>query len=154
MTNETFTAIETQEQFDAAIAKRLERERSTVAKQFEGWLSPEEAKKPYEGWLSPEEVATKYAGWLSPEDAAEKDAKIKRYETNSAKMRIAQEEGIPFELYQRLTGETEEELREDARTLGNLLSKGHTAPPLASREHGKPATSAAYADILNHLRGE
>ena len=41
----TFTPIETQEAFEAALKERLERERSTMTKQFEGYTSPEALQK-------------------------------------------------------------------------------------------------------------
>ena len=51
-----FNVIETQEQFDKAIGERIKREQETIRKQYEGFLSPDEAKKQYEGFLSPDEV--------------------------------------------------------------------------------------------------
>ena len=41
----TFTPIETQEAFEAALKERLERERSTMTKKFEGYTSPEALQK-------------------------------------------------------------------------------------------------------------
>ena len=93
-----FKVIETQEQLDAVIADRIKRAQETTRKGFEGFLSPEDAEKKYAGYLSPEAEKKKYAGYLSPEEAAKKDAKIKGYETNSVKMRIANELGIPFDM--------------------------------------------------------
>ncbi len=46
-----FTPITTQEEFDAAISTRLEREH-----------------KKYEGYLSPDDVQKKYADYMSPDD--------------------------------------------------------------------------------------
>ena len=47
--SEEFKAIETQEAFDAAIKARLERNTRTVTeevtKKYEGYISPDEAKK-------------------------------------------------------------------------------------------------------------
>ena len=40
-----FKIIETQEQFDEAIKARLERDRESYARKFEGWISPEEFEK-------------------------------------------------------------------------------------------------------------
>ena len=73
-----FKVIETQEQFDAAIGERLKRERDTVKKEYEGYLSPEAAEKKFSGYLSPEKEAEKYKGYLSPEEVAKKDEKISR----------------------------------------------------------------------------
>ena len=72
-----FTPIETQEDFNKAIEKRLDRERNTIRKEYEGFLSPEDAQKKYEGYLSPEQVQERYKDYLSPEESAKKDATIK-----------------------------------------------------------------------------
>ena len=37
-----FTIIETQEQFDNAIAERLKRERESIKKEYSGYMSPED----------------------------------------------------------------------------------------------------------------
>ena len=134
-----FEAITTQEEFDQRIGERLKRERETVSKKYEGYLSPEDVQKKYEGYLSPEE-------------AAEKDKKIKGYETNSAKMRIAHEHNIPYELAERLTGETEEDLKKDAETMAKFL-KGKSVPPLKSTEPGGiDGKRAAVAKMLSDLK--
>lgn len=138
-----FKPINTQEELDAVIGDRLKRERATVEKQYEGFLSPEDAAKQYEGWLSPKETAKKYEGWLSPEEAAKKDAKIKGYETSSVKMRIAHEQGIPFELIDRLQGEDEKAIRRDAETLSAFLARSTPEAPLGSTE--EPALSSKDA---------
>ena len=150
-----FDPINTQEEFDAAIAARIERER----KKFEGYLSPEQAAdvfgKKYEGYLSPKDVEKKYAGYLSPEQAAEKDAKLHKYETDSVKTRVALEAGLPFEMASRLHGEDEDAIREDAEALFKLMGPAG-APPLADPEPA-PAPSkdavkdAAYRDLTNKL---
>ena len=134
-----FEAITTQEQFDQRIGERLKRERETISKKYEGYLSPEDVQKKYEGYLSPEE-------------AAEKDKKIKGYETNSVKMRIAHEHNIPYELAERLTGETEEDLKKDAETMAKFL-KAKSVPPLKSTEPGgTDGKRAAVAKMLSDLK--
>ena len=57
------------------------------------------------------------------EEAAKKDAMIKSYETNSVKMRIAHENGIPFELASKLSGDDEESIKKDAETMAKFLKK-------------------------------
>ena len=105
----TFTPIETQEAFEAALKERLERERSTMTKKFEGYTSPEALQKikdEYDSKIkdlntSITENANKYADY--DKQLAEKDAKISAYETNSVKMRIAHENGIPYPELQKKT---------------------------------------------------
>lgn len=148
-----FTKIETQEQLDAIISDRIKRERATITKQYEGYLSPEDAAKKYEGYLSPEAAAKKYEGYLSPEDAAKKDATIKGYETKSVKMRIAHETGIPFELAERLSGEDEAAIRKDAETISKFMSNPQNhADPLANNEPAaRGKDDAAYRKMAAAL---
>ena len=151
-----FKPIMTQEEFDAAIGERFKRERTTVAKQYEGYLSPEAEAEKYKGFLSPADVNKKFEGYLTPEQAAEKDAKIKGYETNSVKMRIAHENGIPFELVDRLNGENEDEIRKDAENLSKFLSdSSNPTYPLASTEPDASNTKdAALKKMVQDLKGE
>ena len=100
-----FKVIETQEQLDAIIGERLKRERETIRKEYEGFLSPEDATKKYAGYLSPEDEKKKYSGYLSPEEVAKKDAQIKQYETDSVKTRIAHEAGLSYEAIGFLKGD-------------------------------------------------
>lgn len=150
-----FKPIETQEQLDAIISDRIKRAQETTRKEFEGFLSPEDAEKKYAGYLSPEAEKKKYAGYLSPEEAAKKDAKIKGYETDSVKTRIAHETGIPYELASRLTGDDEDAIRKDAEAMAKLIKAGGGTPPLASTEPGGTDTKkAALKGMLNNLKGE
>lgn len=151
-----FTPITTQEEFDRMVGERLKRERETVKKEFDGYLSPEDEKKKYEGYLSPALEKEKYKGYLTPEEAAEKEKTIKGYEASSVKMRIAHEVGIPYELAGRLTGENEEALRKDAEGLVKIMgSQSHKVPPLRNTEPPEADTkTAAFKSMLDNMKGE
>lgn len=157
----TFTPIETQEAFEAALKERLERERSTMTKKFEGYTSPEALQKikdEYDSKIkglntSITENANKYADY--DKQLAEKDAKISAYETNSVKMRIAHENGIPCEMASRLSGTTEEDIRKDAEALSKFIGNRGQVPPLANHEDQKGDTSKQiYLQMAKNLRGE
>lgn len=148
-----FKIIETQEQFDAAIGDRLKREGEKVRKEFEGFLSPEAVSKKYEGWMSPEQEKEKYKNHLSPEDAAKKDAIIKKHETNSAKMRIAHEMGLPYDAVGFIQGEDEEGIKKSAEALKGLVGAGNV-PPLASLGGGDGSADAGLKNVLKGLKGE
>ena len=126
--SEEFKVIETQEAFDAAIKSRLERNTRTVTeevtKKFEGYVSPDEAKKTAERIeaLTKEVEAGKAA-------IADLTAKNSAYEISSVKMKIAQELGIPVELAERLNGTTEEELKKDAEAFAALVKPTHQPRP-------------------------
>lgn len=64
---------------------------------------------------------------------ADLEAKLKKHETDSAKIRIALENGIPYELADRLTGSTEDEIRADAVKLAPMLAP-KTPMPLRNPE--------------------
>lgn len=49
--------------------------------------------------------------------------KVKSYELNELRVRVARNNNIPFDLAHRLTGVTEEELDADAKTLATLVTK-------------------------------
>ncbi len=161
-----FKAITTQEEFDAAIGERIKRERETLAKKYEGYISPEKlAEKEKESAASMEELTKKLEKLTKDAATHEKtvnelNAKIKGYESDSVKTRIAHEVGLPYELASRLSGDDEDAIRKDAEGLSKLMGSGrHEAPPLASRDkagksgRGGEATDAAYISMLGSLEG-
>ncbi len=149
-----FKVIETQEQLDAIIGERLERERKTIKKEYENFLSPEDVTKKYEGYLSPEEAAKKYKGYLSPEEVAKKDAQIKAYETDSVKTRIAHESGLSYEAIGFLKGDNEESIRKSAEVLKNLVGSAGVAPLASAESVIEDKKTEALKNTLKGLKGE
>lgn len=149
-----FTPIETQEDLDRVISDRLKR----AQEKYKDYLSPDQVAEKYKEYLSPEQVEEKYKGYLSPEDAAKKDAQIKKYETDSAKTRIARAAGLPEELADRLSGEDEDSLKKDAESLAKIFGSrgGRKTPPLKEEDgDGAEGTRrAAYKAMLSNLKGE
>ena len=111
-----FTPITTQEELDAVIGERLKRERDTVTKRYE---------EKYAGYVSGADHEAALADMQKQvDDAAKKqsenqalidglNAKVRGYETNSVKMRVAQELGLPHELAERLSGDDEDAIRKN-----------------------------------------
>jgi len=64
---------------------------------------------------------------------ADLEAKAKKYETDSVKIRIALENGLPFELANKLNGDTEEELKADAQKMASFM-RPTTSMPLRNPE--------------------
>ena len=81
----------------------------------------------------------------------EKDNKIKEYEIKNLKYRIANESGIPLELANKLTGETEEDLKKDAETLSSFITKKQTLP-LRNTETKVDDETAPYKEMLSNLK--
>ena len=132
-----FEIIDTQEKFDAAIAERLRRERETVSKKYADYDDLKKKTAEYETTLGTmtkeaEKNAKKYSEY--DKKLADLQAKVKGYETGSVKTRIAHETGIPFELAERLSGDTEEEIRKDAETLAKFIGGKQPSAPLKSSE--------------------
>lgn len=154
-----FTPITSQEQFEAALKDRLTRERESSAKKYEGYTSPEDLKKITDDYAkqiadltsASEASQKKYAKY--DEEIAARDAKIKGYETASLKTRVAHEEGLAFEFSTRLTGETEDEIRADAKALVHLIGsqKKTTVPSFTSEKDSEIGTNDAKREALRSV---
>lgn len=126
---EEFTPITTQADFDAAVERRMKQERAAAADQ----------KKQLDAMT---------------QTLAERDAQIKGYETAALKSRVARELGIPDELADRLTGESEDDIRKDAEGLSALLKRREPKAPPRSTEpaDGKNSSKrAAFRALVNNL---
>ena len=154
---EEFKIIETQEQLDAIIKGRLERERekstaqiSDLTKKLEAQTA--EAQKQISELTQALNTA-KEEKTSFDEALKEKDAKIKQYELHSVKTQIAHEMGLTFEAVDFLKGSTEEEIRKSAESLKDLVGT-KTAPlaaevPVPSNEN--EAKDAALRTMLRTM---
>lgn len=59
---------------------------------------------------------------------SELTSKVKTYEAKELKLRIAHEHQIPFELADRLSGETEEDIKADAEKLSSFVARKQVLP--------------------------
>ena len=133
-----FTPINTQAEFDAAIADRLARQEKSITSRFEGAMPAADVanlKNGYEKKI--EELNEQIQKANSAKEASDQQltdalSKIKGYETDSVKTRIALEVGIPFTMAPRLNGESEEDIRKDAEALKAMMKPA--AAPLADVE--------------------
>lgn len=156
-----FTKIETQDQLDAIIKERLDRAEEKYRKQYENYTSKEDVDKlkaSYEKQLSDlnasyVEKDKAYADF--DKTKAELEAKIATYETNSVKMRVAHETGLPYEMIDRLKGSNEEEIKKDAESLVKLIGNQNKIPPLANHDDKTGDTKLeAYKKMAKSLKGE
>ena len=98
-----FQAITTQADFDATVQPLIDAAVTAKAAEFEGWISPEDHQKALDDLTA--DNTQKLMG---------------AYRTKAALMA-----GLPTELADRLTGDTEEALQKDAEKLAALTkSKG------------------------------
>lgn len=153
-----FKIIETQEELDRIIGDRLARaENKHKEKEAETQRQLEESKKKVAELTTSNESLSKTIT-ENQEKYAEKDktiselnSKIKSYETDSVKTRIAIELGLPMELKDKIAGADEDAMRADAEAMVKLMGGAFTEP-LADPE--PPATAsedAAYMGMLKEL---
>ena len=150
----SFTPIETQEQFDAAIGERLKRDRESYAKKFEGWISPEDLTKINEDHAAKIKALEDAAAEVQ-QQLADKDVQIAegaKYRTDLEKTRIALAAGLKIDYADRLRGDTAEEWKADAETLAKDFATSHMTAPLGDPEPvstGKRTTQDKFAEWFN-----
>ena len=126
--SDEFKVIETQEDFDKAIKKRLDQKDRELAEKYKEYLAPndvETMKSEYEKKLEDANKALKEAKEkLAGHDqiVSELTTRATTAESDLLKSRIAHESGVPFELAGRLVGSNEEELKADAEKFASYLS--------------------------------
>ena len=123
---EEFKPITTQEEFNAAIKARLERQESTIRKEYADYedlkaqgAKFEEEKQAYEkqAQASAEKIAS------LKKELDESKATVKGLQIKELKSSIAAELGLPAALRDRIAGETEEEIRKDAQILSEVFAE-------------------------------
>lgn len=145
-----FKTIETQEDFDAAIQKRLAQKEREVSARFEGWMSPDDIAKMKGDY---EKTIGDNAQKLADHDktVADLTARATKAEHTLLRQQVASAHGIPIELADRLVGEDKDALEKDADALAAYLAP-KTAPPMRSTEPTiKDAKQAAWAKLLAGL---
>lgn len=153
-----FKPIETQEEFDKMIQKRLEQKEREVSDRFKDYLSPEEVaqiKSDYDGKIKTANDTLKAERDKSLEHSkvvSELENRAKAAEIKYLKGKVATEKGIPYALADRLIGETEEDLLKDAESVSSLLAPRSTPPMFSNDASGNEATGAnKYAALLANI---
>lgn len=164
----SFQEIKTQEEFDEAIKERLAREREKYSKEIEKLTAESKEKDETISQLQQtnSDLEGKNKDLTEKQNAheaelKERDDKIKGYETDSAKKRIAREAGIPEELASRLSGDDEEAMKKDAETLAALFKTADPEPqsPMgktepAGNDNKQDAKDAAFKSMLQNMEGD
>lgn len=145
-----FKPIETQEALDAVIKERIERAKKSAAdeaaKKFEGWVSPDDVKKHTDQITSLTEKLKE-----SETKITDLTARNSAYEISSVKMKIAHEVGLPYELAERLSGSTEEEIRQDADALSRFASYRQATPDFSPEAPPAASADAAFRALAHDL---
>lgn len=154
-----FKTIETQGQLDEIIGDRIARakatEREAVKKEYE------EKYKGYDDFKN--QIDTLNNDKKSLEDTIAElqgneeafntlKATNKKLETDALKVKIALQNGIPFDMANRLNGEDEESILKDAKTVSQYMKNSNTrTSPLRNPE--SKATTAGEESYKNLLKG-
>lgn len=157
-----FTPITTQEQFDAAIKDRIDRERAKYADydaikqkagEADGLKNDLQTAKAEITKLQNEAKANEGKLADHNKEVGALTERAEKAERSLLRRRIAEEEGIPSSLADRLSGKDEKELREDAKNLAKFVAKGSPAPLFSSEggNGGAKTVQAAYSTMLNAL---
>lgn len=126
-----FKEIKTQEEFDALIKERLERERKTRQDKYSDYDDLKKKNEDYSAEITKlnqekKDFESKTADY--DKQINELNSKVKGYETDSAKTRIALEKGLPYAMAKRLNGTTVEEIEKDADEMVKYMGKQDPAP--------------------------
>lgn len=154
---EDFKAIETQEEFNERIKDRLERERSTISKQFEEQIRKAEADRDtYKGQIEGFQTSAKEnAEKISTLETqlAEVSSKAAGLEVENLRTQVAIDKGLPLELRDRLNGKTKEELEKDADSLGELFKKQNNKNIPQFEQHEDNPADQKKAALLELAKG-
>ena len=145
-----FKPIESQEALDAIIKDRIERAKKSAAdetaKKYEGYLSPDDVKKHTDQITALTEKLND-----SETKIADLTARNTAYEISSVKMKVAHEVGLPYELAERLTGTTEEDIRKDADALAKFAVHPQATPDFSPETPPGASADAAYRALAHDL---
>lgn len=154
-----FKEIKTQEEFDAAIGARLERERNSLEKKYAGFDDFKAKAEKYDALLEEKSKQDKVLEGLN-KDLEEYKERIKTVDELAAraesaekgllKARVANECKLPFELASRITGDTEDDMRKDAELLAGFIRPA-TPAPLFSSTPKADNIAGAYNTLLEGL---
>jgi len=150
-----FTPITTQEEFDAAIKSRLERQENTIRKEYSDYEALKKAAAELEDLkkgnsAKAQEDAQKLADLKKELEQAK--GEVKAFQVKELKASVAAEIGLPGYLMERINGQTEEEIRADAKALYEAFSaENRKGLPGFNPEQPKDKGAAALKEVLRGL---
>ena len=159
-----FTPITTQEQLEAVLKDRLERqskkfesEKADLEKKYSGYMSSDDVtklKQSYEDQIK--DLNTKVEAGASVQTELDNAKKhIEAQKIDSLRIKTALENGIPYEFADRLKGTTAEELTADAKLFAKSFSRPagqHTQPAYNGESKDIDAVSARFYELNPKLK--
>ena len=146
-----FKPITTQEEFDAAIKERLSREKAKY--------SDYDQLKSRVTELETENVGLKSTIEANNQSKADADKQLEKmqsqiagYETASLRTRIALQNGLPYDLADRLQGIDEESLKSDAERLASFIKPVEPVAPMRNLEPAlEKNENTSYKNLVQGL---
>lgn len=148
-----FKAIETQEQLNAIIKARLDREKEKHADYDQ--LAEKIKKLETENTSLKQTITDKETSEsTTASKIADLEKDVTAWKQKSLKQQIAMKNGLPFDLADRLQGDSEESLNEDAERLASLVNVKNYTQPLADKEPNfeSKGTDAAWREVVKNLK--
>lgn len=153
----SFKAIETQDEFDRIISERLSRQKESFEKQLADYDQLKAAKADLEtqvGTLQSTIEQSKAGQEDYTKQISDLTSKVAGYETANLRTRIALQNGLPYDLADRLVGEDEESIKADAERLSSFVTKQHSAPLKDVEPNIQKDENSAYRKLVEGLKTE
>ena len=153
----SFKAIETQEEFDRIISERLSRQKESFEKQLADYDQLKTAKADLEsqvGTLQSTIEQSKAGQEDYTKQISDLTSKVAGYETANLRTRIALQNGLPYDLADRLVGEDEESIKADAERLSSFVAKPRSAPLKNVEPNIQKDENSAYRKLVDGLKTE
>lgn len=152
-----FKPITTQEELDSIIGERLKRQKESILKQYTDYEDLKTKNVDLEKELT--ELKKSLESSTSSKTELEKQieeltGKVKAHDLSSLKIKYALENGIPYHLAGRISGDDEDSIKADAQSLSDFFKSQTPPPPLKSTETNTKGEDVAYQNILKGLKGE
>ena len=153
----SFKAIETQDELDRIITDRLSRQKEGFDKQLGELDQLKTANADLEkqvGTLHSTIEQSKAGQEDYTKQISDLTSKVAGYETANLRTRIALQNGLPYDLADRLVGEDEESIKADAERLSSFVTKKQTTAPLKDLENTSNGKNSAWSQMASSLTSE
>lgn len=148
-----FKTIETQEELDRIVEWRLARQKEKFADYDKLKERVKELETENVGLQSALE-ASKQESASSSKQIEELQGKVAGYETTALRTRIALQNGLPYDLADRLQGSDEAELTADAERLAGFLKSSDSVLPLKDIEPAPTERKGGWSQLLGDLNNK
>lgn len=155
-----FKTIETQEELDLIIGERVAKEKERLERNspFKAELDQlKTAKADLEsqvGTLQSTIEQSKAGQEDYTKQISDLTSKVAGYETANLRTRIALQNGLPYDLADRLVGDDEESIKADAERLSSFVTKQHSAPLKDVEPNIQKDENSAYRKLVEGLKTE